>query len=320
MGKIIYIFSLSLLFFLAPFSLHAATLFLSPSSYSSEVGNTFSVNVHVGSADQSMNAASGIITFPAQNLEVVSVSKSGSIFTLWPEEPTFSNTSGQVKFEGVVFNPGFTGSSGKILSITFKTKKAGSANLNITSAAVLANDGTGTDILTSTRGASATLRDRQAPPPSIQLIEPEEKIQEVPIIEPNVEVVMPPSPAPYLNMNMSKETRTDMMLQYLYTATLLLCIVSGLTLISLYMWFRIFKVMRHFRKNVRDTEKMSEKSLNALRKDIKLHIARLRAVESKRKLTREEISFLEKFEEKLANVETGIVKRIREIDDSSQRG
>ena len=82
------------------------------------------MNVLVSSADQSMNAASGVISFPQDKLEVASISKTGSIFTLWVQEPTFSNSAGAVTFEGIVLNPGFMGANGKAITINFKVKAA----------------------------------------------------------------------------------------------------------------------------------------------------------------------------------------------------
>jgi len=104
-----------------------------------------------------MNAASGVISFPSDKLEVTSLSKTGSIFSLWVQEPTFSNTAGTVNFEGIVLNPGFIGSSGKAITITFRAKAAGNAPLTFSSGAVLANDGQGTNILASLGNASFSL-------------------------------------------------------------------------------------------------------------------------------------------------------------------
>lgn len=151
-------FSVFLLFFTLHFlfsviSASAATLNFSPSAGSYEVHKIFSVNVYVSSADQAMNAASGAVSFPADKLEVVSLSKSGSIFNLWALEPSFSNSAGTINFEGIAMNPGFTGSSGKILTLTFKVKAAGEASLIFSSGMVLANDGAGTNILAGLGGA-----------------------------------------------------------------------------------------------------------------------------------------------------------------------
>jgi len=101
-----------------------------------------------------MNAASGIVSFPQDKIEVVSFSKTGSIISLWVQEPSFSNSAGTINFEGIVLNPGFTGTAGKILNVTFRPKTTGTANLNFYSGSVLANDGQGTNILTSMSKAS----------------------------------------------------------------------------------------------------------------------------------------------------------------------
>ena len=136
---------------------HAANLYFSPSSGSHAVGTTLSVSVYVSSADQAMNAASGVISFPQDKLEVTSLSKTGSIFTLWVQEPSFSNSAGTVNFEGIVLNPGFTGAVGKIITINFRVKTAGQAPLTFSSGSALANDGKGTNILTGLGDASFSL-------------------------------------------------------------------------------------------------------------------------------------------------------------------
>ncbi|MDO8442889.1 MAG: hypothetical protein Q7S81_01330 [bacterium] len=127
----------------------AATLYFSPSSGSYAVGSVLPINIYVSSADQAMNAVSGAISFPSDMLELVSLSKTSSIITLWVQEPSFSNAAGTANFEGIVLNPGFIGSSGKVITLNFKVKAAGSAPLSFSSGSVLANDGKGTNILTS---------------------------------------------------------------------------------------------------------------------------------------------------------------------------
>lgn len=134
-----------------------ASLYLAPSSGSFSLGETFSVTVYVNSSEQAMNAVSGAITFPKNNIEVTSISKNGSIISIWVQEPSFSNSSGIVNFEGIVLNPGFVGSGGKTITINFKVKNSGGASLIFTAGSILANDGLGTNILTSMGGATFTL-------------------------------------------------------------------------------------------------------------------------------------------------------------------
>lgn len=135
-------------------SAQAANLYFLPSSGSFSVGKTITASVYVSSPDQAINAASGIISFDQNKLQVVSLSKTGSIMSLWVQEPSFSNITGTVNFEGIVLNPGFIGSSGKIINIVFKAKASGVAPLSFSSASVLANDGKGTNILTNSGSAS----------------------------------------------------------------------------------------------------------------------------------------------------------------------
>ena len=162
------------LFFTLPSSAFAATLGFSPSTLSRTVGSTFSVSVYVASSDQAMNAASGVVSFSPATLEVVSISKAGSIMSLWVEEPSFSNANGTLNFEGIALNPGFKGSQGTILSITFRAKNSGQAPVSFSSGTVLANDGTGTNILTSMgsanfsiTGASSQTEEIQTPSVSV---------------------------------------------------------------------------------------------------------------------------------------------------------
>ncbi|MBI2476286.1 MAG: hypothetical protein HYV67_03520 [Candidatus Taylorbacteria bacterium] len=154
--KIYTLLLFSVFYILYASPVFAATLSVSPSSGAFKVGDSFSVSIVVASPAEAMNAVEGVLSFPGDKLQVISVSKSGSIINLWAQEPSFSN-DGTVSFEGVALNPGFTGASGKILQITFKVKSAGSATLAFSSGSVLANDGKGTNILTGLPRAEFTL-------------------------------------------------------------------------------------------------------------------------------------------------------------------
>jgi hypothetical protein len=135
----------------------AAVLYLSPAAGSHPVGSTFAVNVYASSTDQAINAVSGIVSFPQNNLQITSLSKSGSIIDTWVQAPVFSNSAGTADFQGITFNPGFTGASGQIIIINFKVISAGSALVNFSSGSVLANDGIGTEVLKSFGNAQFTL-------------------------------------------------------------------------------------------------------------------------------------------------------------------
>lgn len=142
------------LFILFPKDADAAALYFSPTSGVLQQGESFSVTVSVSSTDQAMNAVSGVISFPEDMLEVGSLSKGGSVISLWVQEPSYSNSLGTVNYEGIVLNPGYTGNAGKLISLTFRAKLSGKATLRFSSGSVLANDGLGTNILQSLGTAS----------------------------------------------------------------------------------------------------------------------------------------------------------------------
>lgn len=144
---------------------NAASLYFSPSSGSYRLGETFQVSMYVSSADQAMNACETSIGFPVDKLEIISVSTKNSIFSLLVESPTFSNTKGSANFSGIVLNPGYTGSRGRLVTMNFRAKALGKATVSIGSAQVLANDGQGTNILSSRGSGTFTIIEKSEPAP-----------------------------------------------------------------------------------------------------------------------------------------------------------
>ena len=158
-GRLIYIIAIlvisaSILF--AHVS-YAAILSVYPASSNVSVGNIISLSINVNSSGTAINTAGATINFPTDLLEVMSVSQSPSIFSLWVQNPIFSNTDGTVTFTGGLPTPGFTGQNGQIISIVFRAKKKGTASVVISDGSVLANDGLGTDVLTAQGSASINI-------------------------------------------------------------------------------------------------------------------------------------------------------------------
>lgn len=158
------VISLSLLFFVMSTTLaKAATLYLSPSTGVYTANGTFSVQVLVNTDGKPVNAADGTISFNPRELTVVSVNRNGSIFNLWVTEPAFSNSAGTINFSGGLPS-GYTGKSGSIMNVTFRAAGAGTARVNFTNGSVLANDGRGTNILSSMNGGTYTIQAKSAAP------------------------------------------------------------------------------------------------------------------------------------------------------------
>lgn len=128
---------------------YAAKLDVVPTFGSVNVGDNIKIRVVLSSSDQPANAISGSVSFSSDLLTLNSISKSDSLVSLWPVEPSYSNSSGTADFEGVVLN-GYKGASGTILTLFFKANASGTALVKFSNASVLANDGQGTQILSST--------------------------------------------------------------------------------------------------------------------------------------------------------------------------
>lgn len=136
-------------------SAEAASLQLSPNTGVYTVGGVFTANIIINTQGKAVNAADAQLAFNPRELSVVSASRGGSIFNLWTQEPSFSNSAGTISFGGG--SPtGYTGSSGIVASITFRIITAGTTKVNFTSGSILAADGLGTNVLTTMSGGSYT--------------------------------------------------------------------------------------------------------------------------------------------------------------------
>lgn len=173
--------------FLLHTTAHAATLSISPSNQNVSAGKTFSVRIVVNSNGQSVNAVSGSVTFSQELLTLTSISKSGSVVSLWAQAPTYSNTSGTASFQGVILN-GYTGSSGTVLTLLFKAKTEGVASIGLSAggSSVLLNDGQGTNVLSNTSGGSVIITKGSATTQANS--------------EPTVPVVVTPPPHPVVEL------------------------------------------------------------------------------------------------------------------------
>jgi hypothetical protein len=143
----------------------AAYFYFSPSDGTYGKNGNFTVGIFVNSGT-AINAVQGAINFPTAYLEAIDVKiNSHSIVDLWVEKPSFSNAGelGNVRFEGVILNPGFSGAEGKVIDVVFRAKNEGAAELNFTDFAILANDGLGTNVSTLNGKAVFTLLSTLSP-------------------------------------------------------------------------------------------------------------------------------------------------------------
>ncbi len=131
-----------------------ALLYLTPSDESHNVGEIFTVALRITSLHQSINAVEGLLKYSNKNVELVNISKTGSILSVWIDGPVFNNDKGEIKFAGGIPSPGFTGAGGILANLTFKAISEGPATIVWNKSSVLANDGKGTNILSSTENGN----------------------------------------------------------------------------------------------------------------------------------------------------------------------
>lgn len=142
----------------------AAEVAVSPSTGSYSVGQTFTVTVQANPQGKNINAVEAKLAFDKSKFSVVSVSKTGSAFSLWTTEPTFSNTAGTIEFGGGSPSP-FSARS-NLVSVTFRTVAEGSGTVTVSSASVLAADGMGTDVYTGAVNGSFAVSAATTPTPT----------------------------------------------------------------------------------------------------------------------------------------------------------
>ena len=109
------------------------------------VGNDFTVTLVV-TANQVVNAFTGILHFDESKLAVEKIDYNTSIADLWAKEPWYNKGEGTISFAGGSTKPGGFSGEGTLLTITFTAQQTGQAIVSLDNAQVLAHDGRGTAI------------------------------------------------------------------------------------------------------------------------------------------------------------------------------
>lgn len=284
---------------------HADTLFISPSSGSFKVGQTFSVRISVSSTVQAVNAVSATLSFPNDKLQVTSISKIGSILNLWVEEPSFSNSQGTVSLEGVVPNPGFRGSSGPVVTVNFRVIETGTAEMHFSSGSLLANDGYGTNILRNKGTATFTLL-------SAPVVEPSAPVQET-VDQPEPTVDLNVSPPPAKTPTPEKKTVAFEVPSFEDIYSFIVKVFSvAIPLVALFYFFimtfhrgnqSIRKLRKSLRTDLRSIDRLIEKSFDIIKEDMSESIHMLERARTKRRLTAEEDAIIHRLRQNLVDAE-----------------
>lgn len=303
-----YLLILPLFFLLSFFGkAEAATLYFSPASGNETTGNIMNVNVLVNTQGQTINSADTIIIYPTKFLEVVSISKSSSIFSLWVEEPTFSNSSGTINLSGGLPSPGYNGTAGKIIGITFRLKVAGSASLVFSSGAVRANDGYGTDVLSSLGTATYTI----TPAPVAPVVPTPEDAEVVPPQAEESPLILDLgnlAPNPQADEGVSINIPPWRVI-WAWTIKVFSVAIPLFALIFLLIHTtkrgvgNIRALRKDLRKDLHNIDRLVEKSFDIIKEDISESIHILERARTKRRLTAEEDAIIHRLRQNLVDAE-----------------
>jgi hypothetical protein len=188
-----------------------AQLYLTPSTGTFVIGNTFKVGIRVNSGGAAINSAEGSLSYDKDLIEAVSVAK-GSIFMFWTTEPSASG--GSIRFGGG--SPtSYTGTAGGVITVTFKAKKAGTAQVRFTSGAVLANDGKGSNILASMGSGSYTIAPKVEAPKTEPTVAKPKTTDTATKTNKEPEVEKPPVESEYNKPKISSASHPDQSKWYL---------------------------------------------------------------------------------------------------------
>ena len=147
----IIVFSIA---FFRPNIADAASLGLFIDKENPVVGDTLVVDLKIDSEDESINAAQATVKFPSNILKSQSIDKTDSIFNFWLDEPSSDNDLGEISFIGGSTISGYSGKSLQVLRMKFKVIGNGEASLVFSDTAISSADGSGSNVLSTSKGIS----------------------------------------------------------------------------------------------------------------------------------------------------------------------
>ncbi len=133
------------------------SLYFPPLSENPRMGRNFTVTLKVDSLAQKVTAINGELNYNDDKLQIIGISKVGSVINLWRQEPTLRNSSGKITFQGDVAGPGFIGNGGTVFSIIFKPKSSGVASMLWSSAEAFGDPGKKNNIISDLENLDFTI-------------------------------------------------------------------------------------------------------------------------------------------------------------------
>lgn len=122
-----------------PIIANAAELYFDSNIQEIGVGDSFTIDLKLNS-NEGVNALEGKVVYPADLLELKEISDGNSIVPLWINRPVIGAA---IDFAGIIPG-GYAARGGKVFSLRFSAKSAGSGAIVIKNSQLLINDGQGT--------------------------------------------------------------------------------------------------------------------------------------------------------------------------------
>jgi hypothetical protein len=141
--KLFFVLFVGAAFYAVPTGTDAARLYLLPQNVTAYEGETIMSEIRLDTEGEAINAAEVKVSFPPNRMRVGGVMTGGSVFTMFPQLPRYSNEEGTLSVVAGIPN-GFSG-EGVVARVMFRMLGVGDAPIAIsdTSQALL-NDGRGT--------------------------------------------------------------------------------------------------------------------------------------------------------------------------------
>lgn len=187
----LYVCFMQFMFFVLvfPFIVSAATLFVSGSSRNAILNEEFSVDIELTTLGELVNAVEGSIWYERDMLNLENIREDNSAIGLWVTRPERTE-EGVVRFSGVI--PGGSPSARThILTLIFRSLKAGNTRVWLQDARAFLNDGRGTSVPLSFEEYRVSIREQI--PDSLRV--PERVASSTPLVAEDREPPIPFQPA-----------------------------------------------------------------------------------------------------------------------------
>lgn len=166
MKSLTALFSLLILFFVAPAISHAALLYTEVSGDQYGPGDTFVAEVRLDNQDECINVGRVVVSYPTHLVKAVDFSRGGSLFTLWVADPVLDTEKGEVVFEGgipggycgrIQGDPALSNLLGKIIFTVVGASAPEAAIMPSLESELFISDGLGTKVPLEVSGAKVTV-------------------------------------------------------------------------------------------------------------------------------------------------------------------